>query len=122
MRENQILTARSLRTLALGVDILVHVDQLEDVLPGQLVVAVEGAAVSGDHGGLAVLGEGVGPVLHDAVHVVLDVVVDHALLGELVLLVLLDVLPLDDDEVVAVSARLLVINTCGIIIIDFLNN
>ena len=104
--------------MALGVDILVHVDQLEDVLPGQLVVAVEGAAVPGDHGGLAVLGEGVGPVLHDAVHVVLDVVMDRALLVEIALLAGNDVVPVDDDEVVAVGARLLVINTCGIIIIQ----
>ena len=75
------------------------------------MVVVQGAAVLGDHGGLAVLGEGGGAVLHHAVHVVLDVAVDHALLGELVLLAGNDVVPDNGDVAVPVGPRLLVVNS-----------
>ena len=82
----------------------VHVDQFEDVLPGQLMVIKEFTSVPGDHGGLSIFAERCPSVLHHAVDIVLDVVMDNALLGELVLLVRNNVVPINNNIVVSVSS------------------
>ena len=85
--------------------------QFHHVLSGELVVVVQCASVLGHHGGLAILGERCRPILHDAVDVVLDIVVVDSFLGKLIFLTIFNVVPYYFDEVISVTARLLMINT-----------
>jgi len=75
------------------------------------MVIVESAAIPGHHRGLSILGERGGSVLHHTVDIVLDVIMDNSFLRELIFLVILNVVPHDNDILVPVSPGLFVVNT-----------
>ena len=85
-------------------------DQLEYVRVAELMAADQLCAILDPQRVKPVLGKEFGPVVHEAVRAVFDIVVVHPLLFEVVLLDLYDVVPKNVNKVVPVGPRLLVVD------------